>query len=316
MSISSIVSAGEQVVRFDGGSPPGRPVSLTLAVTISPTLAGHCEQRPCHCSQVSEARRIAEADRFRHSSPDGRHQWKIVRQLEQVGNRQGKSNIAVKRDILLLAAARLSTPLARRSVLIEEDHGDTSASSMDLRFTWWPSVRASGQRSSRRSHRIDERNVARLLQSSSLWRKDIERLKKKVQIILQALVSVVRAGRASRLHIGSLLLATLRGAPPVDHRSSNQLRSLAGASNNSLRAFDARRVDGYSPFVSFDPSADRVPDPLYSGGHVDGPETRSWLRRHRGLAAWQSPTCAWTTTLRQKTQTARPIDASAPAMLV
>ena len=80
----------------------------------------------CHCSQVSEARRIAEVDRYRHSSRDGRHERKIVRQLEQVGNRQGESNIAVKRDILHLAAARLCTPLARRSVLIEEDHGETS----------------------------------------------------------------------------------------------------------------------------------------------------------------------------------------------
>ena len=73
----------------------------------------------CQCSQLSEARRIAEADRYRHSSPDGGHQWKIVRQLEQVGNRQGESNIAVKRDILHLAAARLCTPLACQRVLIE-----------------------------------------------------------------------------------------------------------------------------------------------------------------------------------------------------
>ena len=65
-------------------------------------------------------------DRYGHSSRDGRHERKIVRQLEQVGNRQGESNIAVKRDILLLAAAGLCTPLARRSVLIEEDHGETS----------------------------------------------------------------------------------------------------------------------------------------------------------------------------------------------
>jgi hypothetical protein len=83
---------------------------------------------------VSEARRIAEVDRYGHSSRDGRHERKIVRQLEQVGNRQGESNIAVKRDIVLLAAARLCTPLARRSVLIEEDHGETS-NSTDFRFT-------------------------------------------------------------------------------------------------------------------------------------------------------------------------------------
>ena len=134
-----------------------RRASPRLSVRRSLAIAS---SGACHCSQVSEARRIAEADRYRHSSRDGRHERKIFRQLEQVGNRQGESNIAVKRDILLLAAARLCTPLARRSVLIEEDHGDTSAISIDLRFARWPSVRASGQGSSRRSQRIDERNVA------------------------------------------------------------------------------------------------------------------------------------------------------------
>jgi hypothetical protein len=83
---------------------------------------------------VSEARGIAAADWYRHSGCDGRHERKIVLQLEQVGNRQGESNIAVKRDILLLAAARLCTPLARRSVLIEEDHRETSRNSTDLSF--------------------------------------------------------------------------------------------------------------------------------------------------------------------------------------
>jgi hypothetical protein len=100
-----------------------RRASPRLSVRRSLAIAS---SGACHCSQVSEARRIAEVDRYRHSSRDGRHERKIVRQLEQVGNRQGESNIAVKRDILLLAAARLCTPLARRSVLIEEDHRETS----------------------------------------------------------------------------------------------------------------------------------------------------------------------------------------------
>ena len=69
------------------------------------------------------------------------------------------------------------------------------------------------------------------------------------------------AREAAMRNISSLLLATLRRTPPVDHRSSNQLCSLTGASNDSFRAFDARRVNGDSPFVSFDPSANRVPDP-------------------------------------------------------
>jgi hypothetical protein len=60
-----------------------------------------------HCFQVSEARSITEARWCRHSGRDGRHERKIVRQFDQVGNRQGESDIAVKRDVLLLAAAHL-----------------------------------------------------------------------------------------------------------------------------------------------------------------------------------------------------------------
>ena len=67
--------------------------------------------------------------------------------------------------------------------------------------------------------------------------------------------------RCAKFRLSLPLLATLRRAPPVDHRSSYQLRSLTGASNDSFRAFDARRVNGDSPFVSLDPSADRIPDP-------------------------------------------------------
>jgi hypothetical protein len=90
--------------------------------------------------------------------------------LEQVGNRQGESNIAVKRDILHLAAARLCTPLARRSVLIEEEpQGNLTQASPR-----WSSVRASGQGASRRSHRVDKRNVARFAAEFIVWAESIE----------------------------------------------------------------------------------------------------------------------------------------------
>ena len=50
---------------------------------------------------MSKTRRIAKACPYRYSGRDGRHERKIVRQFEQIGNRQGKSNIAIKRDVLL-----------------------------------------------------------------------------------------------------------------------------------------------------------------------------------------------------------------------
>ena len=73
-----------------------------------------------HRFQPSEACRIAEARRYRHGGRDSRQEGKIVRQFEQVGNRQCKSNITIKRDILLLAATHLLTQLARQSVLIKD----------------------------------------------------------------------------------------------------------------------------------------------------------------------------------------------------
>jgi hypothetical protein len=79
-----------------------------------------------HHFQASEARRIAEASRCRHGNRDSRQEREIVRQFEQVGNRQGESDIAIKRDILLLAATHLLTPLARQRVLIK-DHRQSSA---------------------------------------------------------------------------------------------------------------------------------------------------------------------------------------------
>jgi hypothetical protein len=49
--------------------------------------------------------------------------------------------------------------------------------------------------------------------------------------------------------------------PPVDHRSSQPLSSLAGAGDDFSVAFDVCGVNGHGPFVSLDPSADRVSDP-------------------------------------------------------
>ena len=74
------------------------PASACVAATVvrrSLAIACSCAG---YCSQVSEACTIAEADRYKHSGCHGRHERKIVRQLEQVGNRQGESNIAIKRE--------------------------------------------------------------------------------------------------------------------------------------------------------------------------------------------------------------------------
>jgi hypothetical protein len=87
-----------------------------------------------HGLQVSEARRISEADGYRHNGRDGRHERKGVRQFEQFCNRQGESNTAMNSDALLLTAAHLCTPLAGHGVLIEEDHRETSRNSTDLSF--------------------------------------------------------------------------------------------------------------------------------------------------------------------------------------
>jgi hypothetical protein len=75
---------------------------------------------------MSEAPRIAETDRYGQSGRNGWHEGEIVWQFEYIGNRQGESNIAVQRDVLLLAATHLLTPLARQGVLIK-DHRQTSA---------------------------------------------------------------------------------------------------------------------------------------------------------------------------------------------
>ena len=101
-------------------SPPLARASTRVAM-FTPSSSG-----ACHCSQVSEARRIAEADRYRHGSRDRRHEGKIVRQFEQVGNCGGESNIAMKCYAVFSTVAHLCAPVAGQSVLIEEDHGETS----------------------------------------------------------------------------------------------------------------------------------------------------------------------------------------------
>ena len=51
-----------------------------------------------HCFQVSQAPRTAEADWYGQRRLNGWHEREIVWQFEYVGNRQGESDIAVKRD--------------------------------------------------------------------------------------------------------------------------------------------------------------------------------------------------------------------------
>ena len=82
--------------------------------------------------------------------------------------------------------------------------------------------------------------------------------------------------------------------PAVDHRSSLQLRPLTGAGDNSSRAFNVCGMNGYGPFLSLDPSADRVSDPpvlhlkpfrtvALLGGQDDRPPpitpARNWLAK-------------------------------------
>jgi len=64
--------------------------------------------------------------------------------------------------------------------------------------------------------------------------------------------------------------------PLVDHFSSNQLSSLAGAGDDSSSAFDVCRMDGHGPLVPLDPGTDRVSDPPVLHRRVlnlDGPRT-------------------------------------------
>jgi hypothetical protein len=74
---------------------------------------------------VSKARGIAEARWYGHSGRYRRHERKIVRQFEQVGDGQGESNIPMKRDIALFTEEHLRPPLTYQGVLIK-DHGETS----------------------------------------------------------------------------------------------------------------------------------------------------------------------------------------------
>jgi hypothetical protein len=73
--------------------------------------------------------------------------------------------------------------------------------------------------------------------------------------------------RSTRKHIVTdfqlrlAMLCAARSIPPVDHRSSYQLRSLTGAGDNFSRTFDVCGMNRYGPFASLDPSADRVSNP-------------------------------------------------------
>jgi hypothetical protein len=84
-----------------------------------------------HRFQVSQTPRTAEADWYGQSGRDTGHEWKIVRHFKQISNCQNESNIAVNRNVLLLAAAHLCTPLACQGILIK-DHRETSALFTDL----------------------------------------------------------------------------------------------------------------------------------------------------------------------------------------
>jgi hypothetical protein len=70
----------------------------------------------------------------------------------------------------------------------------------------------------------------------------------------------MRAGISSLIFSTTWLCFALR-VPLVDHRSSYQLRSLAGARYNFSRTFDVCGMNRYGPFVSLDPSTDRVSNP-------------------------------------------------------
>jgi hypothetical protein len=111
-----------------------------------------------HRFQVSQTPRTAEADWYGQSGRDTGQEWKIVRHFKQISNCQNESNIAVNRNVLLLAASHLCTPLACRGILIK-DHRETPA----LHGFGSPvgtCVKAPGRVASRRPRRNDECNIA------------------------------------------------------------------------------------------------------------------------------------------------------------
>jgi hypothetical protein len=75
----------------------------------------------CHGFQVGEACPIAQANWYEHGSLDSRHERYVVRQLQQVRNRQGKDDLAIYRDALIPAVEHLFAPIASK-------HGRTSQS--------------------------------------------------------------------------------------------------------------------------------------------------------------------------------------------
>ena len=125
----------------------------------------------------------------------------------------------------------------------------------------WSSVRASGQGASRRSHRVDERNVARFAAEFIVWAESIEPLKKIVQIILQALVSPVRADRPDpirtravrtgrRNFFGSVVEAAyvrLDQAQSPPRKANPRLRLSHGAAYGLHRTGQARSIQRLPP---------------------------------------------------------------------
>ena len=97
-----------------------------------PQLLIHVSQGPttgsmCQGFQVGEACPIAQANWYEHGSRDGRLERYIVRQLQQVRNRQRKDDLAIYGDAPIPAVEYLFAPIAREGILIEE-HSRTSQS--------------------------------------------------------------------------------------------------------------------------------------------------------------------------------------------
>jgi hypothetical protein len=51
----------------------------------------------CHRFQMGKACPIAQANRYGHGSRDSWHEWHVVRQFQQLGNRQGKQRLGGER---------------------------------------------------------------------------------------------------------------------------------------------------------------------------------------------------------------------------
>jgi len=79
----------------------------------------------CRSSQARETRRIAQASWYRHGARDCRHERHVVGQLQQVGNRECKGDLAAYGNALVSTVKYLFAPIARSSIFIKE-HGRIS----------------------------------------------------------------------------------------------------------------------------------------------------------------------------------------------